>query len=1157
MFMLLQHAFYRSTPPCQGRCIRVSIPFSESRSCPVPAYATGVCYLSLPPTVPASGKDYALALSSGGSSPHRHSRPPCRYKEIAMLKAAPMGKLARSTEQKLLEPDRFVPSTVAVREHRSRERADRIIDQFVERFTEKNFFPDDGEEALFALLVQLPEWPADLSIRIQNENDEPLAVFLKGRDESLVQDSIVLMQSGDTYVVPDDVQVTDDEPLLHWVFSQLPAGSGVGMGGNFPGSHSVAGRIVTLREQIAGLAKDQRPLLFDALVVTDEGTSKSRLDTRTHNPFLPLWVRRQTPLSPALSALCALCPEVPVGRFEELLEQVPLTEQEEADFLENLVLPDALGEAMNISLDEWSSSLAIDGLSRTRSFNQYTDELARNLARELLAETLKRDLLIIDHGVSQYVPADPDDTRIVLLHDGYGNYSARDNGNGEITSFKPGTDSFYLSISSQVKADERPSLGMQFEQDVKGFREVLTRQAIQENRGWFDPHNPTEIETGFLPEWFASATELEKQSWKMAVQDYSQALLEAQAPDLLDPSGYGQPDQLRKYAREKLQERITLDHGVVLNPDDITVRTVSIEIDPGTIIDTDYVYVGPSEVEPHYEIQDRSLTDLSLENIAVTNINFLLTSRAYDDQGQLISALSAGYLFRLIRDLNIGEDYARFLMTTLSTSAAGQWHRERFASVMRAQMRLDAIEARMAGDFLDDGGLPPELANRGYKWLAAVLDHPVDGDDRALVEGHSIQVSQLVINDVPLSGILVIGAESRSSVANLVIFTPQTPDGRCFREMSDPQAFQQQVLLEPELLDYLVSRAPLPSQVNIRYLLTAGRDTLSMELRPCTGSFLEAVYESEVARVISAVDEQTNTNWETYWESAWEITKIVGDIVLAFAPFKVRLPIAALRSFYAIWQGVAKAASQEGSAPLYFVQAALLLADGLTLPRGRRVRTSSATSIGRSVLDPKTALAKNPGGVKLRDDGVYRGIYEKAQDAAPSRFYAVQQGKTYAVRYDDDSAVWRVIDPRRPDAYYQLPIQLDNQGVWVHASVGLRGGKKHSKARPSTGSGSDSGSPDNKDRVKRYKVDLEGFFESRAFKNAQKNIEDDLVVAVNKAAERFVLDGNGSLHSYGKTGFSLDLPGVGKSTGRGAWRLILKPSEKGVIKAVDVKDPHK
>ncbi len=115
--------------------------------------------------------------------------------------------------------------------------------------------------------------------------------------------------------------------------------------------------------------------------------------------------------------------------------------------------------------------------------------------------------------------------------------------------------------------------------------------------------------------------------------------------------------------------------------------------------------------------------------------------------------------------------------------------------------------------------------------------------------------------------------------------------------MSNSQEFRQRILLEPDFLDYLVGKAPLAAQADVRHVLTAGRDTLFMDLQPCTGNFLEAVYESEVARVISAVDEQTNTNWETYWESAWEITKVVGDIVLIFTPFKVQLPIAALRSF--------------------------------------------------------------------------------------------------------------------------------------------------------------------------------------------------------------------------------------------------------------------
>ncbi|WP_440856457.1 dermonecrotic toxin domain-containing protein [Pseudomonas syringae] len=1080
-----------------------------------------------------------------------------------MLNAAPMGKLARSTEQQSLGPDRFTPSSVAVREHRNRERADRIIDQFVERFTEKDFFPDDGDEALFALLVQLPEWPADLSIRIHNENDEVLAIFLKGDDESVVQNSVVLMQNADAYIVPDNIPVADDEPLLRWVFSQLPVGSRVGMGGNFPGSHSDSGRIVTLREQIAGLANDQRPLLFDALVAAGEGASKVQLDTRTRNPFLPLWIRQQTLLSAALSELCALYPQVPVGRLEELLEQLPLTVQDDADFLDNGGLPDSFDEAVNISVQEWSSSLAIDGLSRTRSFNACTDELAREITSELLAAESGRALLIFEPGDSESFPADPDDTRIVLRHDGYGNYSARDAENGEFVSFKPGTDSFYLAIGSQLKTEERSALGMQFEQDVKGIRDVLTRRAIEKNRGWFDPEQPTEIESDCLPDWFANATDVEKQRWKVAVQDYSQALLEAQAPDLLDPSIYGQPDRLRHYARARLQERILLDHGMTVDPDLITVHTISVEIDPGVGIDIDYEYVGPSELEPHYETQERSLTDLSLENIAFTNINFLLTSRAFDDQGQLVRFLNAGYLFSLIRDLNIGESYSRYLSTVLSTSAAGQWHCERYARVMRAQMRLDAIEAKMAGDFLGDGGLPPELANRGYKWVAAVLDHPTDSDDRAMVEGHRIQVSQLLINGVSLSGVLVIGTESRSSVATLMVFTPQAPDGICFREMSNSQEFRQRILLEPDFLDYLVGKAPLAAQADVRHVLTAGRDTLFMDLQPCTGNFLEAVYESEVARVISAVDEQTNTNWETYWESAWEITKVVGDIVLIFTPFKVQLPIAALRSFYAIWQGVGKKSSEQGIAPLYFVQAALLLADALTLSKGRRVRTSSAAKTGRSVLDPKTAVSKTPVGLKMRDDGIYRGIHEKAQEGVPSRFYAVQQEKAYAVTYDSDSAAWRVIDSRRPDAYYQLPIQLDDQGVWVHASTGLRGGGRHRITKLPMESAGGAGTPGKSAGKLRYKIHMNDFFDTAEFKAAYEHIQaKDLEASVKNAVEKYVLDGAAHLHKWKPTAknkldkngkfYFLDLTSIGDSTGRGDWRLGLKRVEKGMLEPFDI-----
>jgi hypothetical protein len=477
---------------------------------------------------------------------------------------------------------------------------------------------------------------------------------------------------------------------------------------------------------------------------------------------------------------------------------------------------------------------------------------------------------------------------------------------------------------------------------------------------------------------------------------------------------------------------------------------------------------------------------------------------------------------------------------------------------MHTQMRLDGIEAKMAGDFLGDGSLPPELVNRGHKWLTAVLDHPVDDDDRATVEGHRIQVSQLSISGVPLSGVLAIGVAARSSVGALVMFTPQAPDGKCFREMSSLSEVQQ-LLLEPALLDYLVGRAALPSQADVRRALTAGRDALFMELLPRSENFLEAVYDSEVERVISAVDERTASTWETNWKSAWEIIKTVGDIILTFVPFKVQLPIAALRSFYAIWQGVGKVASEQGSAPLYFAQAALLLADGLTLPKGRRVKPFSAATVGRSVLDPKTAVSKTPGGLTLRGDGIYRGIHEKVQEGMPSRFYAMQQEKAYAVRYDTDAAVWRVIDSRRPDAYYQLPIQLDGQGVWVHASVGLRGGGKHTVPKLPSVVGQPS-----KAATPKYKIYIGDFFENRRFQKAKGRIQADteggLEGAVNLSIEKYA-DGSAGIHEWNHNGkfkisanvkmFSIDITTVGNSTGRGDWRLILQQG-KGVLEPWDI-----
>jgi len=1071
-----------------------------------------------------------------------------------MLKAAPAGKLASTYQQKSLQRKLFTPSSVAIREHRKRERADRIIDQFVQRFTEKDFFPDDSDSALFALLVQLPEWPADLSIRILDDAGEAIAIYLKGSDESVVRHSVVLTESGDKeYTAPGDIPVAEEEALMVLLFQQLGVGSRLGLGGDFPGSNSIAGRIVTLREQLAGLGQSNRTMLFDALVA-DDCTFKHQSPNRLPNPFLPLWRRVHSESSPVLSVLQALCPEVPVGRFEELLERMPLSREQESEALETLSFPESFNEALMLSLDEWNDSVAIDGLARPRAYNPRTDRLAGQCARDLLESALNRELVIIDPGMGPYEPSGDDDTHVVLLHDGVGNYSALDLRNGEI-NVGSGTDSFYLAISWLLQPHERSLIGMQAQDDVSGFRETLTRLAIHNNGGWFNPESPTEVDSAFLPDWFRDATLSDKADWKTAVLDYSQALLEAQAPDLIGPAGFDEPEQLRSYARDKLAERIETDFGVVVNPDEVIVETIHSEIVVEGFVDIDYVYAGPTEAEHYYTVERRSLTELSLANVALTDINFWLTSRAFDSQGRLLGFLSAGYMRALVRELNVGEHYSAFLQATLLNSSAGRWHQERYARVMQAQMRLDAIEAKMAGDFDEAGALPGHLADRGYKWVSTVLDQPVDDDRRAKVEGHSVRVNQLAINDVPLNTLLVIGT-SLSSIASLVIFTPQAPDGRCFRELSGLDDVRQSFLLEPALLDYFLKLAPVAAQSDLRRVLTVAQHTLHMELKPCTGNFFDAVYEAEVDRLLDAVDEQTTSTLETTWESAWEITKAVGEIVLTFAPFKVNMPVAAVRSAYAVWQGVEETIAQGGDAPLYFVQASLLLADGLTSANGLRVKPATVKAARLSDLSPKKALGRMPAELKLRNDGVYRGVHESAQEGSETRFYAVQAEKAYAIRYDADMATWRVGDARRPDAYYQMPIHLSDQGVWEYASVGLRGGKRPKPGKASKANGDGSSGETRSTASKRPTLDMQGFFQSSAFKKAEGSVNGDLRVAVNKAVERYVLDGKGALHKSFAGLWSLDLPGIGGSKGRGAWRLFFEPPQKGIMKAHSIGDPH-
>ncbi|HEX8543670.1 MAG TPA: DUF6543 domain-containing protein [Pseudomonas sp.] len=1071
----------------------------------------------------------------------------------------------------LSEVTPFSPSVMAIREHRTRLDADRIIDEFVERFTEKEFFPEGGDSVFFAMLTRLEHWPADVSIRIVDEDDDLLAIYIKGLDESRVQHSVVLVLGDeDEYVAQDQAQVSGDEALFQLIFKQLESGSRLGSGGNFPGSNSLAGRIVTVREQIAGLAAANRPLLFEALLADATELKDNPLATAV-NPFLPFGALQPSNRSPVLDELLTLHWGVPVERLEELLKRVPLSDAEEKEFLETWQLPETFFNALTESVDEWRKSRAIDGILHTRPYNVDSDSLARELTDQLLQSRVQRELAVVEPGRAGYEPTGPDDNAVVLWHDGHGSYLAENLREGEINGFvEVEGDSFYRAVSSLLEPHERELLGLTHELDLAGFRRVVAREANEKNGGWFETADHTHEDDPSLPDWMKNAPDADKRLWNTARVDYCQAMVEAQVPELLDIATLGESEKLREFAREKLREELKAKLGLELDPNEIFIRTIHSEWVngiPDYTVKNGILIPDTSKLINTYTL--RSLPQLCVENIGFAEVSFWLTGQVVDKHGMSINRLGRSSIYDIVQSLNLGATYATYVNSLLLTSPGGEWCRERYAQVMQAQMRLDAIEAKMAGDFLF------HRADRGYKWVQAVVEHPVDDENRPLIEGHRIEIRRLMVNRFVLRGLFVIGSSSSQSVPNVVIYTPQAPDGVCFRELKGIGELTSRLLQNPSFLDYLTNVSGVGFVNELNKSNKSDKYKLRIETDPCTGDFYHAQYDGEVERVINAIDKQTNTNGEAHWQSALDFGraagKVVLDVGLQFAPFKIRLPIAAIRSISYLIQ------ARDGEDYLkHILVAANYLVDGLPTPKapaGLKTKPVNAIPSHLTSLDPKKNVPRMPGGLKLRTNGVFTGVYERVNPGARSSFYIVQDGKTYLIRYDSEFSTWRLIDPRRPDAYYQMPIRFRG-GRWSYNNtIGLMGGspnkwkkiKERAEAKSAKGKGDKGESPAStlpadlaiSSTQRSYRVDTDGFFESSKFTKAQKNVQDDLRVAVEKAVEKFHQDRAGNFHISHGGRFSLDLPGVGGSTGRGAYRLLLQRGSKGILVPVEILDPHR
>ncbi len=540
--------------------------------------------------------------------------------------------------------------------------------------------------------------------------------------------------------------------------------------------------------------------------------------------------------------------------------------------------------------------------------------------------------------------------------------------------------------------------------------------------------------TKTLSDFLKPASADDRAAWMRAVERYRHELNEVHEWTAL-PSlqQFGDTASLLAYSNEQLRIALSVEYGLEVDPDHIVVSTQ----EPRKPIGVYVPGAGPLLPEGRlYSTRKRTLTALALENVSGIDLNFVNYSRVTDARDQPYSALSPAQIKDLVRSVNIGGRYPEFLKQRLLTSPEALAQKASYARITAMQMRVDVLEAKIAGDFL------PDRLDRGFHWVNSVLNHPQDSNDRAQVEGHRILVRGLQIRGVRVRGVMVFSTASES-VGSLVIYMPEAPSGRLFYEFRDRAELVQQLLGHGAWQDYLVNRVGLEDQALIRRTLKGRVTGEVVHLPRISGDVLMEAYELEASAAINAAAQRTTSTHETNIETTFTLIEASLDIITLVLPVKVTMVIGMARSLFSLVRAIQAAEAQERErAAQGFVRAFAELVgavmDGMV---------GGAPAAGGVIKSPglssKMALSESPSRLTPLPGWERYGIFSQLpMEGASARYFLSQKGRWYSIKFDPDAEVWRLIDARKPFAYHYAPLRYDGVGNWEVASPsnGLKGG---------------------------------------------------------------------------------------------------------------------
>ncbi|WP_449430188.1 dermonecrotic toxin domain-containing protein [Pseudomonas putida] len=537
-----------------------------------------------------------------------------------------------------------------------------------------------------------------------------------------------------------------------------------------------------------------------------------------------------------------------------------------------------------------------------------------------------------------------------------------------------------------------------------------------------------------LPNWLRNTSPQGMAHIMQTAQELAGALELAAAPGILTFEQFSQRHTLLAWTRERLGQYLRHDPGIFNDPQDIRI-SVTLARRKGALLNplvpSSYIAAASRPITGdtiELVAVTYRLDELALLNIAWFDVDYWLTARVHRDDGAEIAALLPEKVKALVRKLDVGSGYLRYVRTHLLDSAEGRWRLEAHARINRARMHAEAAKARYAKHFL------PGALEQGYRWARAVVLYP-DSSWRPTIDEHRIVVRQLIIDGHTLEGVLLLNAEV-ASVQSLVVYTPDAPDRRPWREFRNTRELLRTLRASQALRQYLVQRLPLADGKHVDKLLRQGRLGPYVQRSVIGGDLYAACYQAEVRSLIAQADNNSRSGREMLGESVINAGHLLLDVISLVLPVPAKSALAFGRMSISIFEAWESLNKNDGEACMQHMIAALNhTSDGLSSFSGSTVMRRALRGLPSRPPQPLPESQQAIISLKTlryRLEGVHgEEMYEQTHPKPGQTRYFVKdrQGRLYNVTFDGHR--WRISDPRQPDAYLQLPLKRRVDGDWV------------------------------------------------------------------------------------------------------------------------------